>query len=90
MIHLKKFEGFNIKSTFNYKVGDFVKYDANKSYVFIIDDVDEDDYYKPYLIKIINEDPDALIVGNGYWVNEDELYTNEETEKTQNHIKYNL
>ena len=94
MKHIKLFEDFD-DDTFaglvlKYKKGDYVKYNANRSYVFKIADVDIHDFHSPYMIKIIHDDPDALIVGNRYWVNKDELYTNEETERYNNQHKYNL
>lgn len=91
MKHIRIFESFKIEDmvTFKYNKGDYVKYKWNKGYMFIIDDVDNFDYYKPYLIKI-HDDPDALIPGNNYWVKEDELYTDEETKFYQNQNKYNL
>ena len=87
---LSTFEGFAFGTKFLYKKGDYVKYIFSKSYLFIVDGVDDDDYYKPYLIKIIHDDPDALIVGNNYWVKESELYMDSETEKLNTQNKFNL
>jgi len=75
---------------FKYKEGDIVRYNGNMRHLFKISEVDKNDFYKPYLLEIIDAPSDANIVGNDYWVKEEELYTDDETELYKVTNKYNL
>ena len=74
-----------------YKKGDFVKYNgARNHHIFIIDDADVIDDFKPYLIKVVNDNSGQIIPGDHWWVKETDLYTDKETELYSASNKYNL
>lgn len=88
MKYIKAFENIKLK----YNVGDYVKYTGNKSRIFMIEDIDDNDVNYPYYLIVVDydEDKDKGVVGDSYWTSDEELYTNDETELYQNQNKYNL
>lgn len=82
MKHLRIYESFNHK----YKVGEYVKFINVPGVFYIIVEVDNDDIFKPYLIKEIDDlDNDFT-----FWADGNEIYQDEETELMQTQNKYNL
>jgi hypothetical protein len=53
---------------------------------YIIVEVDNDDIFKPYLLKAIDDLDDHFT----FWADGNEIYQDEETELMQTQNKYNL
>ena len=90
MKHLKSFEALQYKEGFTlpmlrYKVGDFVKRkdkrkESHKIYrIKIIDDADG-----LYFIVMPNDRSDSV------WIEDKDLFTDDQTEAMENNVKFNL
>ena len=92
LLHFEKFsDSFYDHTPLKYIVGEYVKYKNNKRYLFEILSVDHIDYYKPYFIVVANNHSGTnSIIGDKYWVQETELYSDEETKLYNAQKNYNI